>query len=209
MTASGATAVYTAGVNQASAQSVTDTVPGKLEFNAVSDGDLGEMKSTNMPASWNAAASITGSNSWTSIANAYRYHFDMQLNTSALSLTPGTMPSIGLLIEDGTGNDVYLANDLGELLGVADLTTSSFDDVMIDFTYDPASGPLKVTWFGSATLSKNLVAGASSNVLTVNDTGVFHQVSVPEVSTAGLLGLTGMLLLSRRRRKKGSRGNAA
>lgn len=203
LTASGATAVYAAGINVASVQCSTDITSSGLEFNALSTGELGPLASVGLPSVWSASGSVSGSPDWFSAGDEFRYQFDLTIHSSVLSLSPGAMPDIGLLIEDGLGTELYKASNLGQLLGITDLTNQFYDNVQIPFTYDPANGSLKITWTGSSLVSANLLSGGANNVLRVDDSTLLRQSTVPEVSTAGLMGLAGMLFFSRRWRAAG------
>lgn len=63
-----------------------------------------------------------------------------------LSLSPGVLLSVALLIEDGNDSDVYHAANLGQLLGIVDLTNQTFNNAQI---------PL---------VSGNLLSGTETNI---------------------------------------------
>lgn len=203
ISAGGAAAAYLGFVNVASARSKTVTSPGVLEFNTMTGGTLGSLAVVSIPSTWQASAVVTGSDSWVSLGNDFQYEFNIDLSNSVLNFTMGVFPDFGLLIEDGNGTDLYSAPTLGTLLGlgVTDLlTNSSYDRTIMVNDYDPATGPLKITWFGDHTLTGGVLNDTEENIMKVR-TSEFRVQSVPEISAfwLGLLALASLLLLRRRR----------
>ncbi|MES2708410.1 MAG: hypothetical protein V4726_17580 [Verrucomicrobiota bacterium] len=198
LSASGSTAVYVSAIPVASMRSNIVTASGELQFNTLNGGVLSGGATLTPNNSWRASAVITGSNSWTSVGNEFRYDFQIDLSSALLALNPGISPNFGLLIEDGAGTDLYHATDLGALLGVMDLSAVSYGRT-VGFNYDPSTGPLKITWSGSQLASVSTLGAPIENLLTVRTSQVKIQ-SLPEASSLWLAGLALSPVLLRRRR---------
>lgn len=197
LSSGGSTAIYALGVSLASMQSNTVTAPGELEFNVLNNGILSGAATLSLNSLWKASAVITGSDSWVSAGNEFRYNFQVSLSSALLNLNPGVFPNFGLLIEDGVGADLYQAANLGVLLGVVDLFAGSYNGA-VEFNYDPSTGPLKITWSGSQLASVSVLGAPTENLLTVGGSQIQIQ-TLPEVSTFWLAGLALAPALLRRR----------
>ena len=182
----------------------TEVLPDELNFKMVTSG-LNNLAAIQLQSSWDAKATITGSDSWEPPTQSFAYNFDVLLNSSLVSGDPGLFSGITLTIRQGA-TPVYSGTSLAQILGVVSITSSFYEDVMVPFEYNPANGPLSIEWSAS-TLAQidllNLLGNGESLIYSVRNPEIYVQdvQAVPEPGTyALLLGAMGTLFLLRKRR---------
>jgi|GEM_PF-2656574 len=200
LTSTGAASVG-AVVVLGTAETMTEVNPNELNFKMVTSG-ISNLVGINLNSSWDASATITGSDGWTPPTQSFAYNFDVLLNSAILSGNPGLFDNITLTIREGA-TPVYQQTGLAQILGVVSIISEEYENVMVPFNYNPANGPLSIEWSANtlAQLSLlNLLGNGESLIYSVRNPEIYVD-AVPEPGTwVLLLGAMGTVFLLRRRR---------
>lgn len=179
----------------------TQVTTQNLRFGFETSG-LSQLVALSLPMTWNAHSTITGSNTWATTSNSYRYNFDAVLNNSLVSGHPDIFGNINLTIRAGA-TELYNVTGLAQILGIVSITNSVYNDVHVNFTYNQASGPLEIIWSAGSTVDLallNLLGNGNSLMYQVNNTSI-QMDSIPEASSYCLiLGGAGVLCIFLRRK---------
>lgn len=174
----------------------------RLDFSTNTSG-LSNLVGVSLPMAWSATTTIVGSESWVAPSSQYAYRFDLSLNSSIVSGSPSLFEGISLTISAGS-NILYQQTRLADILGITSIVNTTYTGAMVQFNYDPADGPLSISWNAGATVDTallNLLDGGSSTAFSVSNTAMVF--AIPEPSTYALmLGSVGSLCIFMRRKRK-------
>jgi len=166
-----------------------------LNFGVASSG-LGQLVGVSVPMTWSATSTITGSDSWVTETNSFRYNFSLVLSNALVGGgNVDLFGDINLTIAAGS-TTLYSVTGVNQILGITSITSSIYDNAYVGFNYDPADGPLEITWSGSSTLSLsllNILGEGNSTFYNVHSTTITAE-AIPEPTTfAFLIGGAGLL----------------
>ncbi len=121
--------------------------------------------------------------------------------TDCWGLNLSAFPSLSLDIRDGNNTLLYSAKNYGDLFGITKIFDTSRSGSVL-FNYDPANGPLNVTWGGSQLADASLLqilGGSNNSVYGMSNTQFCSVIPVPEPSGTGLIGIASLGRFVRRK----------
>ncbi len=176
----------------------------KMTFAFVNQGLLANLIGVSLTMQWQANSIITASNTWVQYTDLYYYEFDVNISSSLLTGNVGVFDSITLTINAGT-TQLYSQTGLASILGILNLTETTYLNQKAHFSYDQSLGPLEIIWSATTPISTNLLNAlldnGTDNMFTVSNGMMYNFNTIPEPGTwALLIGGAGTLLLLKRRR---------